>query len=414
VRRARGLITLAIALAVAAAAVAATEQRRARPARAQTLTVYSSLPLQAASRPQTTALVRGIRMALAEAHGRAGRFAIRYRSLDDSTASADSWTPAAESMNARRAAMKRRSIAYIGAFNSGATVISMPILNQARILQVSPSNTYVGLTRSEPGSFRGEPEKYHPSGRLNYVRIVPRDTVQAAALALLMKRRGCRRVFVLHDGEAYGRGMAVSVRRYARRRGLRVVGFRYAKPSNPRYVRLARRIRRERAGCVAYGGITANNAVQIFKNVARGVPRAKLFAGDGVAESAFADPREGGLPAGVARRVRVTVAILAPDAYPRRGRRFFARFARRYGDRSPDPYAIYGYESMRLVLASIRRAGANGDRRRAVIRAAFATRRRRSVLGRYSIDRHGDTTLTDYGVYRIIRGELWWDRRVRP
>ena len=64
--------------------------------------------------------------------------------------------------------------------------------------------------------------------------------------------------------------------------------------------------------------------------------------------------------------------------------------------------------------ASTRRAGENGDRRRAVIRAAFATKRRRSVLGRYSIDRHGDTTLTDYGVYRIVRGELVWDRRVRP
>jgi branched-chain amino acid transport system substrate-binding protein len=164
---------------------------------------------------------------------------------------------------------------------------------------------------------------------------------------------------------------------------------------------------------VAYGGVTASNAVQVIGDVARRVPRAKLFGGDGVAEEAFANPRAGGLPARIGRRMRLTLSTLARDAYPRAGRRFFRRFARRYGH-GGDPYAIYGYESMKLVLASIRRAGRAGGRRRAVIREAFQTRRRESVLGRYSIDPRGDTTLTDFGVYRIARGVLVWDRRVRP
>jgi hypothetical protein len=42
----------------------------------------------------------------------------------------------------------------------------------------------------------------------------------------------------------------------------------------------------------------------------------------------------------------------------------------------------------------------------------FSVRGRRSVLGRYGIDRFGDTTLRTYGIYRIRDGDLAWDRAV--
>jgi branched-chain amino acid transport system substrate-binding protein len=60
---------------------------------------------------------------------------------------------------------------------------------------------------------------------------------------------------------------------------------------------------------------------------------------------------------------------------------------------------LYGYEAMRLALD----AAASGTREGA-IDAVFATRDRDSVLGRYSIDGKGDTTLSTYGVYRIAPG----------
>ena len=40
------------------------------------------------------------------------------------------------------------------------------------------------------------------------------------------------------------------------------------------------------------------------------------------------------------------------------------------------------------------------------------TRHRESVLGPYNIDSNGDTTLTEYGVYRIAGGQLKFHRRV--
>jgi branched-chain amino acid transport system substrate-binding protein len=77
-----------------------------------------------------------------------------------------------------------------------------------------------------------------------------------------------------------------------------------------------------------YAGITANGAVQLYKDVAAALPEAKLYGPDGVAESGFSDPAEGGIPARVAERVKVTVATLAPDEYPPEGQEFFAEFER--------------------------------------------------------------------------------------
>ena len=61
------------------------------------------------------------------------------------------------SANARKAAQDKTTIAYLGEFNSGATAISLPILNEAGILQISPSNTDVGLTRKPRAPTRASP-----------------------------------------------------------------------------------------------------------------------------------------------------------------------------------------------------------------------------------------------------------------
>ena len=125
---------------------------------ASSVTVYSSLPLQGASRPQTTAMVNGIELALEQVGGKAGDITVKYTSLDDSTAQAGSWTPEATSANARKVAQDDSAAAYIGEFNSGASAVSIPILNAGGVPQISPANTAVGLTTDEPGAEPGEPD----------------------------------------------------------------------------------------------------------------------------------------------------------------------------------------------------------------------------------------------------------------
>jgi branched-chain amino acid transport system substrate-binding protein len=377
----------------------------------KTVTVYSSLPLQGASRPQTTALVNGVKLALEQAGGKAGDFTVKYQSLDDSTAQAGSWTPEATQANASKAAQDDTTAVYIGEFNSGASAISIPVLNEAGVPQISPANTAVGLTSDEPGANPGEPDKYYPAGTRTYTRIVPKDTIQGAALATLMKQDGCTKVFMTNDKEVYGAGLAKNIDLAAKPQGLDIVANEAIDKNAPNYRSLASKAKGQGADCFVYSGITANNAVQLYKDFSAALPDAKLYGPDGVAESGFSDPKKGGIPADVAAKTKVTVATLSPDEYPPEGQDFFQQFADKYGEPNPDPYAIYGYEAMRLALDAIQRSGTG--KKEDIIKALFDTKDRKSVLGTYSIDENGDTTLTDYGVYTIKGGSLTFDSTIK-
>ena len=404
---AAGLLVPALALGVAACGdnggSADTSTSTSTAPAGGNLTVYSSLPLQGAQRPQTTDMVKGIRLALKEAGNKAGPFTIKYVSKDDSSAQAGTWTPENVSANARAAAQDKSTAVYIGEFNSGGSAISIPILSDAKVPQISPSNTAVGLTSDEPGAEPGTPAKYYPSGFRNYTRIVPKDTIQGAALATIMKKDGCTKVAMANDKEVYGAGLASNIEIAAKSQDLNIIFNEGIDPKAANYRSLASKAKTDGADCFVFAGITSNNGVQIYKDFSAALPTAKLYGPDGVAESSFFNPKEGGIPASVAKKTKLTVATLSPASYGTAGKKFFADFAKTYGEAHPNPYAIYGYEAMSLALDAINRSktGTKED----IVKALFATKDRDSVLGTYSIDENGDTTLTDYGVYKIVGGE---------
>jgi len=375
------------------------------------LTVYSSLPLQGGSRTQALAIVNGAKLALEQAGNKAGNFTIKYESLDDSTAQAGKWTPETVSQNARKVAQDPKAAVYIGEFNSGASAVSIPLLSDAKVPQISPANTAVGLTSDEPGAEKGEPDKYYPSGFRNYTRIAPKDTIQGAALATTMKEDGCTKVAMANDKEVYGAGLARNVESAAEKQSLNVLFNEGIDPKAPNFRSLASKAKGQGADCFMFGGITANGAVQLYKDFSAAIPNAKLYGGDGVTDSEFVDPKKGGIPKAVGDKVKITVATLDPGSYPAEGKAFFAEFRKKYGDDNPDPYAIYGFEAMSLALDAIERSGTG--KKEDIVKALFATKDRSGVLGTYSIDEKGDTTLTDYGLYGVEGGELKFDKTIK-
>jgi branched-chain amino acid transport system substrate-binding protein len=371
------------------------------------LTIYSSLPLQGDSRPQSTDVVNGEKLALEEAGGKVGKFTIKYVSLDDATAAAGKWDPGQTSADARKAAQDPSTIVYLGEFNSGASAISIPILNEANTLQISPSNTYVGLTRAE-GADKGEPDKYYPAGKRTYGRVVPADHIQAAAQVTYQKDQGCKKVYILNDKEVYGKGIAVQVENIGKTQGLQIAGNDGIDTKAANFRSLATKIKSSGADCMFFGGITQNKGVQVFKDVHAANPTMKLFGPDGVAESAFAEK----LGSDVEKQTYITNPTLDPKLYPPAAQDFFKKFKEKFGN-DPQPYAIYGYEAMKVALLAIQNAGDKGNDKQAVIDAFFKIKDRDSVLGKYSIDENGDTTLSDYGANRIEGGKLVFDKVIK-
>jgi branched-chain amino acid transport system substrate-binding protein len=376
----------------------------------KSMTIYSSYPLQGAGRVQSAAAVNGAKLALEQAGGKAGDIKVTYKPLDDSTAQAANWTPEQTSANARKAAGDKSTAVYLGEFNSGASAVSIPILNEAGIAQISPSNTAVGLTSNDPGANPGEPDKFYPTGTRNYARIVPKDTIQGAAMVTLMKQDGCTKVQLVNDKEVYGAGLGKNIELSAKAQGLALTSNEAIDKNAPNYRSLAQKAKSAEADCMAFAGITANNAAQVFKDFAAALPQAKLYGPDGVADPGFADPKDG-IPADVAKRTKVTIATLSPDQYPPEGQEFFKSYSQKFGEDNPSPYAIYGYEVMLLALDAIKRSktGEQAD----IVKALFTTKDRKSVIGTYSIDQNGDTSLTDYGVYSIKDGELAFDKTIK-
>jgi branched-chain amino acid transport system substrate-binding protein len=327
-------------------------------------TVYSSLPERGPARADAVAIEQGERLALADAGS-----PLRLVTLDD--ANRRGWTPERVAEDARRAAQDDATIGYIGEFNSGASSVSLPILNDAGVAMVSPSNTADGLTVRGPGTGQGEPDKYYPTGDRTYFRLAPRDAVQGDALGIAMRRAGCRRAAVLDDREEYGIAIAAAAARH-----VHVAVRRHAGRS------IVRALRRARVDCVLFSGLSENGAVALLRAVRRALPHARLFGPDGIADAAAR------LPAGT----RISAPTLAPDAYPPAGQRVIAA--------SHDVYAAYGYEAMRLYIDAYATAGAN---RPAIIHWLQDVRRRPGVIGTYSLDRHGDTTLRAIGL-NVVRG----------
>lgn len=367
---------------------------------ASSVTVLSSLPLQGASKDQLAAMVNGIKLALNENGGKAGSVSVKYQSLDDSTAQAGKWDPTQTGANARKAVSDKSVVAYIGEFNSGASQISMPVLNQAGIAQVSPANTAVGLTTDEPGAESGEPQKYAPTGKKTYMRIVPRDTIQGQALLATLKKEGCTKVAVANDQETYGAGLAKVMGLKAQEAGITITSNTGVQPDAANFRAYAAKIKGEGADCFVFSGVTANGAAQIYKDVDAAIPGVKLYGPDGVCESGLTNPGKGGLPKALAERFKCTVATLELKSYPG-GNEFLTAYTKAYNDDAPDPYAIYGYEAMKLILDTIEKGGPEKANRAGVLEGLLATKDRDSALGKYGFDENGDTTLTAYGLYEV-------------
>jgi branched-chain amino acid transport system substrate-binding protein len=376
----------------------------------RTVTIYSSLPLYGPDRRSSQDMVNSIKLALEEAGGKAGVLSVTYVSLDSSTREDATWTRDRVLDNARQAVRDINAIAYIGDRDSDATALALPLTNEGNILQVSPTSGYDGLTRAG-GVRTGEPERFYPSTIRTFGRMVAPDHVQASALVGYMKSEGVKRLALLGDRELEGGGIADQVTRAAEHQGIEVIDKGRIDATKGDLTGRAADIAATGADAFLFAGDSQTGAARIFQAVAAATTRMLLFAPSGVADESFLTA----VGAPVQRRLRITTPTLPERQLPAAARAFATRFRTTFG-RSPDPSALLSFEATRVILDAIRRAGPKGNQRAAVIHAFFDTKNRRSVLGTYSIDRFGDTSLSRFAGNRVRRSRLVLDKvlQVRP
>jgi branched-chain amino acid transport system substrate-binding protein len=377
----------------------------------RSLTIYSSLPLEGSDANRALDVQRAEQLALKQAGNRVRKFKLKFVGLNDASRSTGRWQPSKVSSNARKAAQDKHTVAYLGELDSGGSAVSIPILDQAGILQVSPADGLAELTRKQ-GDKRG-PAKYYPEHDRNFGRVVPPDDIQAAALVTYMHDLGVRRPFVLDDGGGYGVSIADQIKH--------VLYGRISPTLRPRDVpadtftpeesdvgSVTRKVLQSGADALIYAGASTPTIVRLWQSLHAASPRLKLFGPNELGEPSFYTAVG---PAGAS--TYLTDPSLPLNLRPPAARAFVADFRREYHT-APDPYALFGYEAMNAVLQSIRHAGSKANDRKRVIDAFFGLRRPNSVLGPYTIDRNGDISPATFAGYRVRGGKLVFDRVLKP
>jgi branched-chain amino acid transport system substrate-binding protein len=374
-----------------------------------TIQIWSELPRQGSSKGQTDTIVNAIKFKLDSINNTVDGWTIKYSDRDDSTAAAGKWTQEQATALATEASTTADLAAYIGTFNSGAAKIVIPVLCAAGIPMISPANTYPGLTKPGKGE-ADEPGKYYPNGcQHNYYRVVPADDLQGDVGAGWAKDLGATKVYVIDDTEIYGKGIADVFEASAKTDGLTVLGHDQAPGTSTDFKALAAKIAATAPDLVYYGGITQNNAGQLWKDLREAMPTVKLMGPDGIYEDAFLTAA-----GAAAEGSYLTFGGTTADQYTGDAAKFRDDYKAKYGT-DLEVYTIYGYEAANVLIAAITTASKAGAKdvkalRKGILDALAATKDFKGVLGTWSFDANGDTSLKIFSGTVVTNGKFVFNK----
>jgi len=398
----RRAVLAGLAALAAAAALTGCGSTASTRITSNSLTVYTSLPLRGERAAQSLAILRGEKLALQESGGRIGGLKVGLVALNDADPKTGTWEPGIAAANARQAARNPTTIAYVGESDSGGTAVSLPITNETGVLQVSPLSSLTGLTRE---SDKGEPDKYYPSARRTFARLVPDGATEARALVEWLGDEEVKTIAVATDGRQEGLGMLLDLRNALRGTAIQLLEVVRVEPDAKSFEGPVRDLTQKvTPNAVVYLGSAPETAGLLLRAVHAAAPLLPLYATGGVAFPGFAKAL-----GGAGRVVGLTSPIVAPDASLAAVKRFESSYRGAFGV-APPAEAAYGYEAMRSVLQAVRDAGSEGNDRSAIIDAFMAPKRANTVLGDYSIDRFGDTSTHAIGAYSVTGGHIRYDR----
>jgi branched-chain amino acid transport system substrate-binding protein len=365
--------------------------------------IASDLPMQGAAGERSRQMVDAIQLVLEQADWKAGSKKVAFQACDDSIKKTGAWDEAKCRSNANAYAGNPDVVGVIGTYNSGCAAEIIPILNKAKpepVGMVSPGNTLICLTEQSNTCEKGQAGSFYPSGSQNYIRVVPNDAFQGAALASFAKKQGANKVFVFYAADdPTSLGQAQTFRNAAKDAGVTVVGFKTWDPKAKDYRGLMKQVDNVQGNGVLLAGLTEQNGGQIIKDkVAELGPndgKVKLFAPDGFAQQSTIDvagPASAGMFASIPGR--------DPASLSGPGKQLVADLKKKVGSKPVELYAPYAGQSAQVLLDAI---SASGGKRSGTIDALFKTSVKNGILGTFTIVKSGDPSVGPVTVFKASK-----------
>jgi branched-chain amino acid transport system substrate-binding protein len=327
----------------------------------KTLTISTDLPLQGASKDASDSTNNAIELYLSQIGNKAGNFTLALKKYDDSTAAKGSWDDATCQKNATDHVANADEVAVMGTYNSGCAKIEAPILNNdpsGPMLMVSHANTNPGLTKTwDPG----EPDKYYPTGKRNYARVITTDDYQGAAAAAFLAEKGVKKVYVLNDNQTYGQGVAKSFVTGAGKSGITILGNEPWDAKQTSYSALFTKIKALAPDAIYLAGIYDNNGGQLVKDKVAVLGDQKtvpMMAPDGFTGY----PELQKLPEGEGLYLSFTgLTVDQLKAAGGAAAKLLEAYKAKYGADLTTSFALYGVAATQVIVAAI--AKSDGTRK---------------------------------------------------
>lgn len=339
--------------------------------------------------------------------------------LDDAKSDGSTYSQDVERSNALKCVGNLHVMGYIGTLNSGAALVSEPILNRAHLVMISPANTNPELTSTVPyqgagGRASQEPDTYsHKIPWVTYYRTVTTDALQGPAGALYAKNYlHAKSVYVVDDKLTYGAGLASTFTAEAKVLGMTIAGAGHIDSSSPAAEAstaqsLASQIKSKNPDMV-YCGCDSETSGALPRALRSGGYGKPFMGGDALVNTAWVTSDR----AGTVNNYGTSVGPppqLSSSNFRNLYKKYFPSFFKKPGIQAYDATA---YDAASIALQGIMKAakagtlkgGAKAMRTAVVKQVRFISYC--GATGCMKFDKNGDTTNRILSVYKVS-GSDW-------
>ena len=291
-------------------------------------------------------------------------------------------------------------VGVVGPLNSSVAKSVAPVMAQADLVEISPSNSNVDLTGRGALVTGGTQVRPYKS----YFRVVASDDIQGPfAAQFAVKTVMAKTIAIVHDKKAYGQGLAEAFAKEATKDGATVLKTETINPGDKDFSATITKLKAQKPDFLFYGGEypEASLLTKQLKSAGLKIP---LMGGDGVQSDEYTKI------AGAAAEGDYATALGAPTDSLASAKQFVTDYAAaKYAD-PIGPYGAYAYDAANVIIAALAKSTASGSKSGQALRdevtKAVQDANYDGITGKITFDQFGDTTVKVLTVYQVKSGKF--------
>ena len=348
------------------------------------------LPMSGGEAPNGAPTNNGILLAIDEANKAGGMYQFEEVLKDDAVNGVHD--PAQGAKNAQELIADPAVVGMVGNFNSNVGKASIPITNDAGLVQISPSQTNPTLTKGPDAAALRKKAN-------NYFRVCTTDDLQGPVAAdYTFKFLKARKIAILDDQETYGKGIADEFEKEFKKLGGTVVSHDGIPKGTQDFHAILTAIKAKNPDALFFGGVTTTGGGLVRKQMADVGLKLPYVGGDGIVEDEFlkvaGDSAEGSYG---------TVASVNAEKLPD-AQGFIKAYKAKYNS-DTGAYSANAYVAAKIIIDAVKAVGPD----RAKVRAWVANLKNyKSIIGTFAFDKNGDTTNKIISVHAVKNGKWEW------